>query len=297
MGFGLLTIITVAIIAKRLQKDDFVENVPNRDIKDCKERFLAAPVWIYVAPLCLNFCFIYWSVAGLDTVITVFVYTFATYLLYRYLHGGVSLLCGIVVGLAVWARPEGMAFVFFAILAALAIGGRGPRFRRFLLGAAIPIVTLLVLRWAIYGDLLQIHIMQSVEQALQTSSSHFPFVAFDLSLGHAPSVAFRLFRGGRVDSAAQDGGSLSVMVPVATVACLILQSGGDWMPFLRFVVPAFPILSLFTGAGILACWHWLDQKPMAWAGTGLVLHFSLPARWARRVNGRIRIYPPTKAVC
>ena len=154
VGLGLLTLTMVAMLGQQIQLAGGRIPAPaNRNvaITASLSRFLPGSAW---PTLCLNFCFIYWSVAGLDTILTTFWFTLATWSIYRFVHDGSPIVCGLLVGATPWVRPEGMVFVLLASLVVLAVGDRGPRFRRYLLCAATPVVLLLLIRWSVYGDLL-----------------------------------------------------------------------------------------------------------------------------------------------
>ena len=267
VGLGLLTLTMVAMLGQQIQLAGGRIPAPGKPERGANGEPFSLPAWICMAPLCLNFCFIYWSVAGLDTILTTFWFTLATWSIYRFVHDGSPIVCGLLVGATPWVRPEGMVFVLLASLVVLAVGDRGPRFRRYLLCAATPVVLLLLIRWSVYGDLLPNTYYAKGRCGLSAIPMALKYLRPMAYLWALPLQVLSAFLGLAWLFAHRRIADLLVLSPaILTVLALVLQSGGDWMAFLRFVVPAFPVLSLLLGLGIWTTARRLGDRPVrvAW---------------------------------
>ena len=188
-----------------------------------------------------------WTTGGLETAL----FTLALFGLWRELtrDGGGAALAALFGGLLVSARAEGVLWlvgVFFAVTVA-----DRQRWRSHL-QLIFPglIVFALVLTWRMYtfGELLPNTVHAKAGMDGETLSRGLRYIASWFVVSITPLIATFLALRALRSPAAKLALSAGVLVDGGVLFALL--SGGDWMPFFRFLAPTVPFLAVLIAAGL-----------------------------------------------
>ena len=207
--------------------------------------------------------FAVWSTGGLETML----FALAVFLTWERLAGPLPrpLQAGLAAAAAVLLRADGAAIVLLPLGAVAAAGllrGQGRRTRAALLGALLPLaaaLSLLVWRKLLYGDWLPHTAHNKLELSAGVVLRGARYVA---ALGLAvPSLLVALGLGARaLLREARDTGVSGARASAALECALVLLgaaaygclTGGDWMPWGRYLVFALPFLAVLVALGLEA---------------------------------------------
>lgn len=186
---------------------------------------------------------IFYSTSGLETTTYMLEIVLLCYLLLEKR----MVAAGVVSGLIILTRPEGVLFV---VPLAAALWVNRSSLREAVTVLLIPVAfaaALVAWRWSYYGSLLPHTHYSKVDVSLSPAA----FLA--LHTKALVTYTFRGFRGSESILALAILGAihlgrrklLPLAVSVLAVATFIWYSAGDWMSFSRFCVPALPLVALF----------------------------------------------------
>jgi hypothetical protein len=246
---------------------------------------VAIPVTLWLA---CSTGFVYYAISGLETTL----YALLVVLLVRSLMRNRLGTAGVVCGLLCLARPEGL---MFGPLFALRVAWVRPGWRRAIALLAIPaafIAGLMLWRWSYYGALLPNTFQAKID--LDVGPQKFllthlrSFLVYSLlqlrvnaMIWLAALPGFLLLPG---------RGRVIITGAAALLAFFVWFSGGDWMDYSRFYVPAYPLLALAAGfafgraAQAFASSPW--SRAVGWAALWLpaALAFATAVEDSRRLG-------------
>jgi len=203
--------------------------------------------------LFLDFSTIYYGVSGLDTNLTMFFYTVATYLLIRDLktRESPSVPAGIFLGAVAWVRPE--APLFTALGIGVLLGRFGRKSVRAIAAATSAIVLLFFLRLAYYGvPLPNTYYAKNVPISIPALLRGFLYSSnWLVHFGHGLAAFLALVVVGRLITRKALWPVVFLSLPIVTCAALVFRAGGDWMRFFRFYNPSYGVLTALAAAGFL----------------------------------------------
>jgi len=219
-----------------------------------------------------------WAVSGMETALAVLLVIAALELLARVLEGrGNSFVAGVLLGLAVLARPEcwlllGMGLLAIAVGSGGSAGVRVPRAARATLGAAVPILPWLVFAWAsfhrllpntsaakavafLHPDLALDAIRTSIRIVLATD-----LLPLALSVVAAGFAGFELLR-----EAAAPRRAFWLLVAAWPVSLVLGLAAGGVQVVSRYLLPAVPSILLLGVASFAWASSRLDPRRRAGA--------------------------------
>ncbi len=199
-----------------------------------------------------------WTTGGLETAL----FTLALFGLWRELtrEGGGAFLATLFGALLVTARVEGVLWLF-GVFAAVTISDRA-RWRDSL-RLIVPglVAFLFVEAWRLYtfGEWLPNTVHAKAGLDSETLGRGLRYVASWLVVSIIPLIATALSLRALRSPAAKLALSAGILVDGGVLFALL--SGGDWMPFFRFLAPTVPFLAVLIAAGLhgkegKADWRW-----------------------------------------
>jgi len=212
-----------------------------------------------------------WATGGLETAL----FTLALFGLWRELmrEEGRLWTAALFGALLVSARTEGVLWLL-GVGVAVAIADRGAaRARLRLLAPGLAAFALVELwRYTTYGEWLPNTVHAKAGLDGETLGRGLRYVASWLAISLVPLVATVLSLRALRSPAAKAALAAGILVDGGVVFAIL--TGGDWMPFFRFLAPTVPFLAILVAAGI----HGLKREAvLCWAlpALGLLSAFDL----------------------
>lgn len=232
-----------------------------------RHRFLAY-CWVLLL-LVASPTFLYWNLGGQETPYAIFLLTLFGLALTTYWtqsSAGSFAAAVMASGLYVLTRPEGFFVVLFAAVFVGFRWGYGRLRRRDWAVVGVPLfvfVSVTTFRLIHFGMAFPNPVYAKSESLLDSTPrgigyvmSYFEqsyFAFFQLLILAAMGVGFiRLLARGR-KGLKEDGDYFATIFPYGLVIAglmVVMTSGGDWMPFYRFIAPFVPLLSIVTVLGV-----------------------------------------------
>jgi hypothetical protein len=201
-----------------------------------------------------------WDLGGLDEVLFAAVLTAGALITLQYIETGRRreiLLGGLLLGVAVFVRPDGALIAAVALLSCLVLGRWPVRERVSHVALAACLVVLIVLPWEIfrlayyhaalpntyYAKVYGIPLGWRIHSGLdywRIIARNPPYLAALAFLAAAGALWRRRF--GRFD--------VGLWACVAAYGVYIVTSGGDHMMALRFMIPIIPLLAVCLARGL-----------------------------------------------
>jgi hypothetical protein len=191
---------------------------------------------------------------------------------------------GLLAALAAMIRPE--ALVLVPILVGVGIAS-APRAHLAKVATAaiacaiVPLVALLAWRYSFYGEFVPNTYVAKVQglplmQRFQNGALYLgQFLLFEsIILGLAGWCAARGGRDERI-----------VALLCAAFLAGVVSTGGDWFPYVRLMVPIFPLVCVLAAGGLAR----VERHPVAWIGAALVLQLVLSTRPKEHQLFRIKL--------
>jgi len=188
-----------------------------------------------------------WTTGGLETAL----FTLALFGLWRELtrEGGGTALATLFGALLVTARVEGVLWlfgVFFAV--SVADRSRWRAHLQLIIPGLIAFACVMTWRLYTYGEWLPNTVHAKAGLDGETLGRGLRYIASWLVVSITPLIAIALSLRALRSPAAKF--ALSAGVLVIGGALFALLSGGDWMPFFRFLAPTVPFLAVLIAAGL-----------------------------------------------
>ena len=188
-----------------------------------------------------------WTTGGLETAL----FTLALFGLWRELtrDGGGTALATLFGALLVTARVEGVLWlfgVFFAV--SVADRSRWRAHLQLIIPGLIAFACVMTWRLYTYGEWLPNTVHAKAGLDGETLGRGLRYIASWLVVSITPLIATALSLRALRSPAAKL--ALSAGVLVIGGALFALLSGGDWMPFFRFLAPTVPFLAVLIAAGL-----------------------------------------------
>ena len=199
-----------------------------------------------------------WTTGGLETAL----FTLALFGLWRELsrEGGGAFLATLFGALLVTARVEGVLWLI-GVFAAVTVSDRARWRSTFQLIVPGLIAFAFVETWRLYtfGEWLPNTVHAKAGMDGETLGRGMRYVASWLVISIIPLVATALSLRALRSPAAKLALSAGVLVDGGVLFAIL--TGGDWMPFFRFLAPTVPFLAILIAAGLhgkegKADWRW-----------------------------------------
>jgi len=200
-----------------------------------------------------DFGVVYYSVSGLETILSGLMATASAIAVYEDLRAREARYSWLLLGLAVWVRPEAILLIVLSVGIMVAGGMDRRQLLRLIVITAIVVAPLFICRRLIYGQWQANTFAAKVCFGFGTLKLAAAYVLPCLYHFGKPVVLLFWLLGFR--TATRRLGLLGAIVltlPLVVVLTLIVLAGGDWMGHLRFLVPSFGTVSILAGLGVAA---------------------------------------------
>jgi len=212
-----------------------------------------------------------WATGGLETAL----FTLALFGLWRELmrESGRMWVAALFGALLVSARTEGALWLIGVGFAVSVIDlKRAPARLRLLIPGLIAFALVLIWRYSTYGQWLPNTVHAKAGLDSETLTRGLRYIASWLTVSLLPLAA--TFLSGRALRSPAAKHALSAGILVDGGVAFAILTGGDWMPFFRFLAPVVPFLALLIAAGV----HGMKREALcAWTipALGLLPAFDL----------------------
>ena len=212
-----------------------------------------------------------WATGGLETAL----FTLALFGLWRELMRAESSIwkAALFGALLVSARTEGALWLIGVGLAVSVIDlKRAPARLRLLIPGLLVFALILIWRYSTYGQWLPNTVHAKAGLDSETLTRGLRYVASWLTISLVPLAATLLSGRALRSPAAKHALAAGIIVDGGVVFAIL--TGGDWMPFFRFLAPTVPFLAILLAAGV----HGMKREALlAWAlpALGLLCAFDL----------------------
>jgi hypothetical protein len=197
-----------------------------------------------------DFGVVYYSISGLETILCGLLATLSAIAVYEELRTRKVRYSWLFLGLNVWTRPEAILLCLLAV-AVMAVAGVDRRqLARLIVLTALFVVPLYVCRRMIYGQWQTNTYAAKVHFGVDSLKLAADYLLPCLYHYGKPVVLIFLILGLRVGLRRWGAAGVAALtLPLVVVLALVVLAGGDWMGYLRFLVPAFGSVAIFAGLG------------------------------------------------